>query len=74
MNTSIDLHPPTIHPSVHYTQSHMQAKALKGIQQHLLASGSDTEFMLRLASHALGEPPTSVVDEIPEDFADTPAG
>ncbi|ACL41971.1 hypothetical protein Achl_4020 (plasmid) [Pseudarthrobacter chlorophenolicus A6] len=32
---------------------YLQARALTGIQKHLNAGGTDTEFMLRLASHAL---------------------
>lgn len=32
---------------------HLQSRALTGIQNHLLAGGNDTEFMLRLAGSAL---------------------
>ncbi|MET4144203.1 hypothetical protein [Arthrobacter sp. UYCo732] len=32
---------------------HLQSRALTGIQQHLLAGGTDHEFMLRLATAAL---------------------
>ncbi|WP_422758943.1 hypothetical protein [Paenarthrobacter sp. C1] len=34
---------------------YLQSRALTGIKQHLLAGGTDTEFMLRLASNALRE-------------------
>ncbi|QOT19349.1 hypothetical protein [Paenarthrobacter sp. YJN-5] len=42
---------------------YLQSRALTGIKQHLLAGGTDTEFMLRLASNALRETP-------PEDAPD----
>lgn len=32
---------------------HLQSRALTGIKHHLLAGGTDTEFMLRLAGSAL---------------------
>ncbi|RAX45735.1 hypothetical protein DQ354_07545 [Arthrobacter sp. AQ5-06] len=34
---------------------HLQARALNGIRDHLLAGGTDNEFMLRLAGSALRE-------------------
>jgi len=42
---------------------HLQAKALNGIKNHLVAGGTDTEFMLRLAGNALRDPAPGGSDE-----------
>lgn len=47
---------------------HLQARALNGIKQHLIAGGTDHEFLLRLAGAALGETATTSDDSFADEL------